>query len=223
MVYIILHHCYGVVVHKKGSSWHGLTRFHIHLFQNVPSNELRITLATVLTIIRILLVPCIIAAMFLQAWGWAFILFIIASCTDFLDGALARYRHEKTFLGACLDPIADKLLLVSFFMSLVFLQTPLFSLPLWFVLLVLIKELCIIGGALIILMRGYHLDVQPTMLGKCTTVVQMMFIIWLFACYYFQWMPIKTYYAMLIMMVSMTLITALQYVCMGARQITGVD
>ncbi len=204
---------------QQSSPLQGLTKLHIRLFQNVPAHELRITIPTLLTLVRILLVPCIIVSMFVHAWGWAFTFFFVASCTDFLDGALARYLHQKTFLGACLDPIADKLLLVSFFLSLVFLQTPLFQLPLWFVILLLMKEMILVCGALYILLSGRHLDVQPTLLGKSTTLVQMVFIIWLFACYYFHWMPLKTYYCMLTLMVVMTILSCAQYARMGFKQL----
>jgi cardiolipin synthase len=156
--------------------------------------------------------------MFVHAWGRAFSFFVVAACSDFLDGSLARYLRQKTFLGACLDPIADKLLLISFFLSLVFLQTPLFQLPLWFVLLLLLKEMVLVCGACYMLATGRTLEVQPTLLGKLTTVVQMTFIVWLFTCYYFNWMPIRTYYCMLGLMVIMALGSLIQYVHMGLKQ-----
>lgn len=142
-----------------------------------------------------------------------------AAVTDCLDGNLARLLHEKTFLGACLDPIADKLLLISFFFTLVFLETPLFSVPLWFVLLVLLKESIVVFGAAFILISGRHLDVRPTMLGKATTVMQMLFIIWLFACYYFHWVPVKTYYVMLTLMLLMVALSFMQYARIGFKRL----
>jgi cardiolipin synthase len=200
--------------------WQKLKKIHIRLFRDIPAHELRITIPTMLTILRIIFVPCIIVSMFMQQWGMAFLFFLTASITDFLDGNLARLWNEKTFLGACLDPIADKLLLISFFFTLVFIKTPLFSVPLWFVLLVLLKELIVIFGALFILLSGRHLDVRPTWLGKSTTVVQMAFIIWLFACYYFHWVPVKTYYSMLAIMLLMVFLSFVQYIRMGFKQTT---
>ncbi len=199
--------------------WHSLKKIHIRHFADLPAQEFRITLPTILTIFRILLVPCIIAAMIFHRWGLAGVSFIIASITDCLDGSLARLLHEKTFLGACLDPIADKLLLVSFFFTLAFLQTPLFSVPLWFVIAVLCKELIVVCGVAFILLSGRHLDIQPTLLAKATTVVQMLFIIWLFACYYFHWIPLKTYYLMFGIMLCMIILSFVQYVRIGLRKI----
>lgn len=204
----------------KRMQWQKLKKIHIRLFRDIPAHELRITIPTMLTILRIIFVPCIIVSMFMQQWGMAFLFFLTASITDFLDGNLARLWNEKTFLGACLDPIADKLLLISFFFTLVFIKTPLFSVPLWFVLLVLLKELIVIFGALFILLSGRHLDVRPTWLGKSTTVVQMAFIIWLFACYYFHWVPVKTYYSMLAIMLLMVFLSFVQYIRMGFKQTT---
>lgn len=203
----------------KRLQWQKLKKIHIRLFKDLPAEEFRITIPTMLTMLRIALVPCIILSMIYHCWGLAFIFFLSAAITDCLDGNLARLLHEKTFLGACLDPIADKLLLVSFFFTLVFLKTPLFPLPLWFVLLVLCKELLLICGAAYILLSGRHLDVRPTLLGKATTVVQMVFIIWLFACYYFHWMPVKTYYMMLAVMLVMVILSFLQYVRIGSKRL----
>ena len=71
---------------------------------------------------------------------WLVGLFAVAAISDILDGWLARYLHEHTFLGACLDPIVDKLLVLSVFATLALFHTPLFALPRWFVMLVFIKE-----------------------------------------------------------------------------------
>lgn len=169
------------------------------------------------TLIRVVLVPFIVASMIMQAWGAAFILFIIAALTDMLDGNLARWLGEKTFLGACLDPIADKLLVLSCFFTLAFVQSPLFTIPHWFFWLVLAKELILIGGfALIYCLKG-HADVQPSLLGKATAVVQMGFICWLFACYFFHWVPLKTYYTMLALVLGMVLASLVHYGAIGLR------
>jgi cardiolipin synthase len=203
---------------RKHFQWQKWKKIHLRLFRDIPAEELRITFPTVLTVARIALVPFIVGAMSLHQWGSAFIFFLLATVTDFFDGNLARMWNQKTFLGACLDPIADKLLLVSFFFTLVFIDTPLFSVPLWFVLLALIKELTLVFGAAYILLKGGHLDIRPTLLGKCTTVVQMIFIIWLFACYYFRWMPVKTYYTMLGVMLAMLILSFVQYIRIGFKQ-----
>jgi len=157
----------------------------------------RISFPTVLTIARIALIPFITHAMVQNFWGTACILLSIAALTDVLDGTLARWWDDQTMLGACLDPIADKLLILSCFFTLAFIHGPLFAIPLWFVIIVLIKEMLLIAGTILIFcMRGY-IPIQPVFLGKSAMVLQTLFIIWLFTCYFFHWMPIKTYYTML--------------------------
>jgi len=176
-----------------------------------------LTLATFFTVLRIILTPCIVYVMINQYWGAAFLLFIIASTTDVIDGALARKWNQETVFGACLDPIADKFLLISCFSTLAFIPSPLFSIPLWFVLIVLIKELLlVVGVAMLYFLKG-SIQIKPTWLGKITTLMQIIFIIWLFACYFFGWVPIKAYYVMLGLLLFLVLATLAQYSYLGYR------
>lgn len=188
-------------------------------FKKLPDHEKKITLSTWFTLVRIFAVPFIVGAMIFGYWGVAFGLFTVAAITDVLDGNLARWLNEKTFLGACLDPLADKFLVLSVFFTLAFVQSPLFSIPLWFVLAVLCREVIMICGAFILYRLKGHIEIQPTLLGKTTTVVQMGFIMWLFACYFFAWVPIKTYYSMLGIVLILVFITLAQYVKIGIRQL----
>lgn len=196
-----------------------LAKFTLHIFRHLPDAEKRITIPTLFTLLRIILVPIIIGAMIAGWWGCAFTFFVLACSTDVIDGLLARLLDEKTFLGACLDPVADKLLLIFCFFTLAFVTTPLFSIPRWFVLFVVGKEMIQITGALFIYRLRGHLDVHPTVLGKITTCIQMVFIMWLFACYFFCWMPIKTYYTMLGIMIFFIIASFGQYVRIGLRMI----
>lgn len=198
-----------------------MARLTARLFRNLPPEETRITISTVFTLARIVMTPFIVGAMIMHQWGIAFWLFVISAFFDVLDGNLARWLGQRTFLGACLDPIADKILLVSCFATLAFIQSPLFSIPLWFVLLVLLKELIIIIGAFTIYFVKGHLVVAPTLLGKATTVAQVWFIIWLFACYFFGWVPIKTYYTALGILLSLVVLSLLQYMRLGLEQWRG--
>jgi len=182
-------------------------------------NEKRITLPTWLTIARILLTPVIVYAMVQQKWGIAFWGFIIASVTDALDGFLARLYDDRSLLGTCLDPIADKILLLSSFFTLAFVQSPIFSIPGWFFIVVCIKECIVLFGALALLWFKCGFEVRPTMLGKLSTVVQILFIVWVFACYFFHWLPVKTYYVMLSVMLLFIVLSCIQYVGIGIRYI----
>lgn len=179
----------------------------------------RITLPTLLTIVRIVLTPFIITAMIYQQWGIAFILFVIAAVTDLLDGFLARVLDQKTLLGACLDPVADKILTLSVFATLAFVQSPLFSIPTWFVAIMLLKELVLLFGAGIVYLICGQLQVRPLILGKVAMFMQVIFIIWLFACYFFKWVPMRTYWVMLVTVLCVVLLALVQYALFGVSQL----
>jgi cardiolipin synthase len=195
-------------------------KFSFSFFKKLPPHEKRMTISTMLTIARILLVPIIILSMVLHAWGTAFLLFVAAAITDILDGALARLRNERTLLGAGLDPIADKFLVVSCFFTLGFMQTPLLPIPHWFVLIVLIKELILICGAFYLYFKTGLIEIQPTRLGKITTGIQVSFIAWLFFCYFFNWLPLKTFYGVLWGVVALVVASFVQYSRIGVRKLT---
>jgi len=192
-----------------------MRRFSFSLFNKLPTKEFRITFSTMVTLFRIALVPCIVSAMVLGKWGVAFSLFVTASVTDLLDGNIARLFNQKTFLGACLDPLADKLLLVSCFATLAWTDHLPFVVPLWFVCLVLFRELLMIFGFLYIHYTKGFLDVQPTFLGKVTTTLQMIFIMWLFACYFYGWLPTKTYYLSLYSVTGLIVVSFIGYAQVG--------
>jgi cardiolipin synthase len=187
-------------------------------FRKIPVAEHKITLATKFTIFRILAVPVIVYAMISHWWGVAFLLFLAAALSDIIDGYLARNFDQVSILGACLDPLADKLLILAIYFTLAFVQSPLFTIPLWFVCLVLVKELLQIIGAVILFTRAGTLEIKPTLLGKLTMAVQVLFIVWLFACYFFHWLPVKTYYYMLGAVLILVLSTLLHYSYRGIKQ-----
>lgn len=194
-------------------------KLNLNLLRNLPESEKRITFSTVVTMLRIALVPFIILSMINQNWGIAFWLFALAAFTDTLDGHIARWFNQKTFLGACLDPIADKILILSCFFTLAFVKTPLFAIPKWFLFLVLTKDLIVTFGAFFIFFVKKHFEVSPTLLGKLTMVVQVCFVGWLFACYFCSWMPFKTYTLSLLVVSLFVISTLFQYICIGIRQL----
>jgi cardiolipin synthase len=191
------------------------------LMRKLSRERFRMTIPTMLTISRLVLTPFIVLAMIYQLWGAAFGLFTLASLTDLLDGFLARQWNQRTFFGACLDPIADKVLLLSVFFTLAFVQTPLFSVPRWFFWFVLAKELLQLFGAFAIYKLKGNLEIRVTLLGKLTTVVQMCFIMWLFTCYFFKWMPMKTYSVMVGLLFILVSATLVQYGMHGWRFLKG--
>lgn len=186
-------------------------------FIKLPTERI-ITLSTALTLVRLALVPFVVTFITAQWWGYVLILFGIAAITDVLDGALARLRNEQTFFGACLDPIADKILLLSCFTALSCLERTDTVIPAWFVWLVLSKELLLVGSILLLFLRDGAVTIAPTLLGKLTTVVQIFFVIVLVTSYFCS-MQLGSFYTLLLYGTSsITVISYLHYVFIWHKQ-----
>ena len=127
-----------------------------------------LTLANRLTILRILITPAVVILMLYNHMGAAIALFLVAGVTDGLDGFVARRRGQRTALGMVLDPLADKLLLMSSVVTLTVLK----ELPRWFTIILVSRDLILIGGSLIIYMFAGKRSFPPSWLGKWTTAFQ---------------------------------------------------
>lgn len=173
------------------------------------------TISNLLTLLRIILVPFIVVGIVYHSWTLVFLLFVVAGLTDFFDGYFARWFNEETALGKALDPIADKILLVSSFSALSFIDSPSFSVPLWFVLLLFFRETVILGGSILLVLLGIRLQICPSLAGKLTTFFQLSFIWWLFVCYFMGWNPIKTYSVVILLLAGFSLFSLGQYGLQG--------
>ena len=128
-------------------------------------------LPTVITLTRIFAVPLVLWLMIDSNYVMAFWVFAYASISDAIDGALARFLDARTELGAYLDPIADKLLLVSVYVSLGFHQL----IPIWLVILVAFRDLMIIGGVVLFQTADRPLAMFPTVISKVNSMLQFVF------------------------------------------------
>jgi cardiolipin synthase len=128
-----------------------------------------LTLANRLTILRILMTPVITVLLLYRQMGAALALFLLAGITDALDGLVARSWRQKTTLGMVLDPLADKLLLGSALVTLTILK----ELPRWFTVIVVSRDVIIIGGSVILYMFLGKVAMPPSRLGKATTGFQL--------------------------------------------------
>lgn len=148
------------------------------------------TFATQITLFRILLIPVFIglavyygqsvdlgAANESLRW-WAIATFAVAALSDALDGYVARHFNQKSRLGAILDPLADKLLLLSAIITLALSNwDPPF--PLWFPILVIFRDLASIGGAFLIDYLTGKCVIKPHWTGKVATFAQFSAVLWL--------------------------------------------
>lgn len=121
-----------------------------------------------LSLLRIILVPVFVIFLIQSEYDKALITFVVAGLTDALDGTLARLLKCQTTLGAYLDPIADKLLLVTSFVTLAIFQI----IPAWLAVLVISRDFIILLGIAILTLMSVAYEIKPAVVGKITTALQ---------------------------------------------------
>jgi len=142
------------------------------------------TTANKVTIVRILLIPFfVVEVLYYMKTGndihrmFAIVAFATASICDGVDGYIARRFNQKSELGAILDPLADKLLLVSAVVLLSLEASHLGSIPLWLTVTIIGRDLVLLIGLVVIQMTVGKVKVRPRMLGKTATVLQMLCVL----------------------------------------------
>ena len=141
------------------------------------------TPANQLTLLRMLLIPAFVILVIYGEFGWALAVFVLAGTTDGLDGLLARLTHQKTSIGAWLDPMADKLLLVSTFIVLTWPGLGLANrFPIWLTVCIISRDLVIVLTVVIVNLAIGKRTFTPSIFGKiatatyvCTGVVALYF------------------------------------------------
>jgi cardiolipin synthase len=122
-----------------------------------------------ITLVRIVLIPFFVNLMIYGYYRSALLVFTVACVTDALDGMIARLTGQITELGAFLDPMADKLLIISAFVTLVLKS----MLPVWLVIVVVSRDVILVLGAVAIYFTGHRFTARPSLIGKATTVLQL--------------------------------------------------
>jgi len=164
-----------------------------------------LTVANLLTVLRLILIPVFVTALYYQQFTWALVVFFAAAVTDGLDGLAARSFNQKTQLGAILDPMADKLLLVTAF---VILSMPRFTLtgpiPFWLTAVTISRDVIIVLAAAVINMTTGFSRFRPSIPGKLNTLIQIVTIVFFLAANAFdllkEYLPV-VYYTTLAMAV----------------------
>jgi cardiolipin synthase (CMP-forming) len=144
------------------------------------------TTANKITILRILLIPFFVVELiyYMESGNElhrlaAILAFAVAAMCDGVDGYIARRYNQKSELGAILDPLADKLLLLSGIIALSFNHGPyLGQIPLWLTGTIIGRDLLVLTGLVVIQLTVGKVKVCPRILGKCATVLQMAVVIW---------------------------------------------
>lgn len=129
-----------------------------------------LTAANQLTILRMLIIPVFVILLLYGYRGWALVSFLVAGLTDMLDGLIARRTGQKTTLGAWLDPMADKLLLVTMFVMLTLPDIGSANrLPLWFTVLVISRDVAIVLTVAVVNLAIGPRTFRPSIYGKVAT------------------------------------------------------
>ena len=132
-----------------------------------------LTIPNLITLARILLTPLFIIFLIQGQYRKALIVFLLAGLSDLADGLVARRWHQKSPLGAYLDPLADKLLMSASFVALSVAR----AIPPWLTVAVLSRDLTMALGVVIFRLADLPLNISPTRLGKWTTTLQIFTIL----------------------------------------------
>jgi len=171
------------------------------------------TLPNVITLIRIIIIPVFVTALIYKRYHYALILFIICGVSDMLDGLLARITNQKTPLGALLDPIADKLLLITSFI--------LFSvygwIPKWLTVIVISRDTIVTLGWILLYLIYNMTHVKPTFTGKTAIASQLLLIAYTLLSINVIGIPPSTNW-MAWTVATLTIISGLHYIYRGLTQ-----
>ena len=177
-------------------------------------------LPNVISLLRILLIPIFIVMMLQRKTLEAFAVFLLAGLTDLLDGFTARLWHLKTRIGALLDPAADKLLMTASFIVLTIpsINSP-HIIPLWLTIVVISRDLVIVSSAFVLYKLRGQKTFRPSLLGKASTVCQIMVVLLVL---FFNSFQISSPYLSLLCLLTLalTLLSGFHYFYIGIRLIS---
>ena len=175
------------------------------------------TPANQLTLLRMLLIPAFVILVIYGSLGWALAVFVAAGITDGLDGLIARWSGQKTTLGAWLDPMADKLLLVSTFIVLTLPGIGLANkLPLWLTVCIISRDVVIVATVAIVNLAVGPRTFKPSIFGKIATAT---YIVTAVAAMLFNYLQ---YHSVIVdvgiyMSLAITIVSSLHYIWHARR------
>ncbi len=172
--------------------------------------RLTINVPNFITVIRILLTPLFVIFLQRNMFPSAILVFTIAGVSDGLDGFIARYFNQRTELGAYLDPIADKFLLIASFVTLGVQQ----YIPGWLAVIVISRDIVIVMGIAVLNIMDVKIRIHPTLISKMTTFVQL-FTVFLTLLYPQTPSEPLTKYVMFWITAVLTTFSGLHYMMLG--------
>ncbi|WP_431281605.1 CDP-alcohol phosphatidyltransferase family protein [Humitalea sp. 24SJ18S-53] len=172
------------------------------------------TLANLITLARLCAVPATVWLVLKHEYQAAFLLFVAAGISDGIDGWLARRSHTRSALGAVLDPLADKSLLVSMYVTLALTG----ALPDWLAILVVFRDVLIVGGVLVLTWAGSRPQINPIRSSKANTVAQIALVAATLAMMAYGMPPPAVTTALVWIVTATTIVSGAAYVIGAARQ-----
>jgi cardiolipin synthase (CMP-forming) len=172
------------------------------------TGQIQVNLPNLITLARILSVPLVVWAITSGEMLIAFLLFVAAGISDAVDGFLAKRFGMTSELGAYLDPLADKVLIVSIYVALGISD----AVPRWLVILVVSRDLMIIGAVMLSWLVGKPVEVKPLMISKLNTAAQIFFAGLVLGSLGLQFNPGWTLPATMALVAALTLLSVAAYV-----------
>jgi cardiolipin synthase (CMP-forming) len=178
-----------------------------------------LNLPNLITIARLLTVPIVVWAIASEQMQIAFLLFLAAGVSDAVDGFLAKRFNMASELGAHLDPLADKALIVSIYVALGITE----AIPRWVVILVVSRDILIVGGVMLAWFLGKPITVRPVLVSKLNTVAQILFVCLILATLGFGFQALYLTAAVLALVTVLTLLSMAVYVRDWVRHMNSPD
>jgi cardiolipin synthase (CMP-forming) len=179
-----------------------------------PRAGIVLSIPNLITLGRILLVPIVVWAISTPGTMWiAFVLFVAAGVSDAVDGFLAKRFAMTTELGAYLDPLADKALIVSIYLTLGING----DIPRWLVILVVSRDIMIVGAFMLSWLIGSPLKVKPLVVSKLNTAAQIVFACVVLGTLGFDYELPRLTLALMVLVAALTLLSVAAYVAEWVR------
>ncbi|KPF93008.1 CDP-alcohol phosphatidyltransferase family protein [Rhodopseudomonas palustris] len=177
------------------------------------------SIPNIITLVRILLVPVIVWAIASNEMAVAFAIFVIAGVSDAVDGFLAKRFNMASELGALLDPLADKALLVSIYVSLGIWG----AIPRWLVILVVSRDIMIVGAVIVSWLFGKPVPMKPLMVSKLNTVAQVGFAALVLGTLGFGIEPAPYDVILMVLVTVLTLLSVSLYLVEWTRHMSTIE
>jgi cardiolipin synthase (CMP-forming) len=178
-----------------------------------------LNIPNIITLGRILAVPFIVWAIASNQMEIAFAIFIVAGVSDAVDGFLAKRFNMSSELGALLDPVADKALLVSIYMALGIWG----AIPRWIVILVVSRDIMIVGAVIVSWLYGKPIPMKPLMVSKLNTVAQVGFAALVLASLGFGFDSAPYDLVLMVLVTIFTLLSVSFYLVEWARHMSTIE